>query len=131
MYQLTNDPDVVLRTADNVFIPVGADGNADARDYATWLADGNSPDPVPSAPVVVPEVVSMRQARLALLDAGLLSAVTTAIAGMSSPAKERAQIDWEYATEVRRDNALLVALATSLSLDAGDLDALFTAAAEL
>lgn len=78
-----------------------------------------------------PKSVTMRQARLALLAAGLLGQVTTAIAAMPSPAKEAAQIDWEYATTVDRKGALIASLAGALSLDDAALDALFDSASKL
>lgn len=66
-------------------------------------------------------VVSMHQARLALLQTGLLTSVTDAIA----QAGEAAKISWEYATEVRRDDSLVSTLASVLSLSEETLDALF------
>lgn len=77
----------------------------------------------------VPAQVTMRQARLALLEAGLLSMVSTAINTLSSPEKERALIEWEYSSAVRRDDPLIPLLAPALGLTDEDLDALFIAAA--
>lgn len=74
-------------------------------------------------------VVTMRQARLALLGAGKLAAVDAALASLPSPDKEAAQINWEYATEVQRVSPLVTALAPALGLDDAALDALFEAAA--
>lgn len=85
----------------------------------------------PQAPPVVPSIVSMRQARLALLQAGKLDDVDAAIAALPSPAKEAAQIEWEYATEVKRDSQLVTQLAPALGLDDAALNALFIAAAAL
>lgn len=85
----------------------------------------------PPPPVIVPRVITMRQARLALLGAGKLAAVNAAIAAMESPAREAAEIEWEYAAEVDRDNALIGALASAIGLDDTALDALFTAASVL
>jgi hypothetical protein len=96
-----------------------------------WLyADGVFSAP-PAPPPVVPSIVSMRQGRLALLQAGKLADVDAAIAALPSPAKEAAQIEWEYATEVKRDSQLVTQLAPSLGLDDAALDALFIAAAAL
>ena len=53
----------------------------------------------------------MRQARLALLGAGKLAEVNTAIAAMPGAAGEAARIEWEYSGEVHRDKALIQALA--------------------
>lgn len=80
---------------------------------------------------VVPTVVEMRQARLALLGAGLLDTVESAIAGMTGPEGRAAQIEWEYALTLRRDHPLTAALAGSLGLSEQALDALFTQAATL
>jgi hypothetical protein len=83
----------------------------------------------PPAPIKSPpKIVSMRQARLALLQAGLLSTVNTAIAAMTGDAGEAARIEWEYATEVNRDKALVQSLALSLNLTETQLDNLFIAA---
>lgn len=80
---------------------------------------------------VIPSFVSMRQARLALLQQGLLSQVQTAIASLPSPQKEAAEIEWEYATEVRRDSSLVKNLSVGLSLTEQQLDELFTLASTL
>lgn len=80
---------------------------------------------------LVPHVVSMRQARLALLASGNLAAVDAAIAALPSPQKEAAQIEWEYATEVQRESALIASLAPALGMDDAAIDALFSAAAAI
>jgi hypothetical protein len=66
--------------------------------------------------------VTMRQARLALLQSELLTAVETAIVNGTD---EAMKIEWEYATEVRRDWASLIALTTELGLTSLQLDDLF------
>lgn len=108
---------------------MGPDGAVQCPDDVGigWLyADGTFTAP-PPAPVPVPSVVTMRQARLALLAADKLDAVDAAVA-----AQDRAtRITWEYAQEVRRDNELLAALAPTLGLDDVALDALFVQAAAL
>lgn len=80
---------------------------------------------------VVPKSVTMRQARLALLQAGLLDDVDVAIAALPSPQKDQAQIEWEYSQEVFRDKELVQILAPSLGLDDAALDQLFITAAAL
>jgi len=82
-------------------------------------------------PSTVPAVVTMRQARLALLQAGLLGSVSAAIAAMPGIEGEAARIEWEYAQEVRRDSGLVRLLVGGLGLTDAELDALFTAGAEL
>lgn len=84
-------------------------------------------------PVVdpVPEVVTMRQARLALLGAGLLAQVNTAVANMPGADGDAARIEWEYAQEVRRDSPLVAALSVAFGWTAAQLDDLFTEGAKL
>lgn len=48
----------------------------------------------------VPQSVTMRQARLALLDLDLLSSIDEAINAMPEPDKTKAKIEWEYAAVV-------------------------------
>lgn len=75
--------------------------------------------------------VSMRQARLALLQAGKLSDVDAAIAALPSPEKEAAQIEWEYAAEVKRTSRLVENLTPALGLSEAEMDGLFKLAATL
>ena len=79
----------------------------------------------------LPTVVTMRQARLALLQQGLLSQVQLAIDSLPSPQKEAAQIEWEYATEVRRDSSLVQNLSVGLDLTDEQIDSLFLLASTL
>lgn len=80
----------------------------------------------------VPSVVSMRQARRALLQMGLLSFVETALAAIPDEVqKAGAAIDWEYGTELDRYYPLTQALALALGLTESQLDELFTLASTL
>lgn len=78
--------------------------------------------------VPVPQAVTRRQARLALLSAGFLELVETAIDGMEEPARTAAKIEWEDATEIRRDHSLITSLADELGMSDAEVDALFIAA---
>lgn len=75
----------------------------------------------------VPLLVTMRQARLSLLAANKLDAVTTAIAAAGSAA----QIEWDYATEVHRDAGLVPQMALVLGMTDREVDDLFINAATL
>lgn len=88
------------------------------------------PEYVPEV-VAVPEVVTMRQARLALLGAGLLAQVNTAVANMPGAEGDAARIEWEYAQEVRRDSPLVAALSAAFGWTSAQLDDLFTEGAKL
>lgn len=80
-----------------------------------------------SATPTVPSSVSMKQARLALLEAGFLQTVKDSIAQMS----EADQINWEFSVSVKRTDPLTASLATLLGLDEAGVDALFLAASKL
>ena len=68
---------------------------------------------------------SMRQARLALLQSGLLAQVDPAIAAMPEPQRSQASIEWEYATTVQRPSPFMLALGGALGLDNAQIDDLF------
>ena len=70
----------------------------------------------------VPTVITMRQARLALLGANLLTTVDDAIA---TGTDEALKIEWEYATECRRDWQSLIVMATALGVTELQLDEMF------
>ena len=84
----------------------------------------SSPEPAPPG---VPHSVSMRQARLALLGAGLLDSVDAVVA--QSP--RAVQIEWEFATDVWRDRDLVASIGGALGLTDDQIDALFIAAAAI
>jgi hypothetical protein len=85
------------------------------------------------APVAaVPPAVTMRQARLALLGAGLLDDVEAAIDAIpDATQRAAARITWDHSQEVQRTNGLVVQLATALGLTEAQIDALFVEAATL
>lgn len=76
--------------------------------------------------VIVPQVVSARQARIALHRAGMLEAINTAVAGNAEWA-----ITWEFATEVQRSNPIIAAVADQLGKTPEDIDQLFVEAGKL
>ncbi|WP_050384572.1 hypothetical protein [Bradyrhizobium pachyrhizi] len=80
--------------------------------------------PIDAHPVVA---VTPRQARLALLAAGLLDQVDAAVDAAGGATK----ITWEYATEIRRDDPMISTVGAALSLTSDQIDALFTAAGAL
>lgn len=84
-----------------------------------------------AARVFVPDAVTMRQARLALLGAGLLAQVDSTINAMPAPQDAALRIWWEYSTTVERHNATVLQLASALQLTSQQLDALFVQAAGL
>ena len=96
----------------------------DTYDGAAFAAGPRLQPPVPSS-------VTMRQARLALLGAGQLAAVESAIDALSEPARTAARIEWDYSNDVQRHNGLVSALGPALGLTEAQIDALFRVAAGL
>ena len=91
---------------------------------ADWVASYVPPDP---EPIQVPQIVTIRQAKLALLQAGLLDDVDAAVA----QADGVTQIEWEYATEVERSWPTLLTIQAALGLSEQQVDDLFIVAASL
>lgn len=110
-------------------------GNAYAYDGSVWsITDQSALDAEAERMALIWRAgasVSMRQARLALLQAGKLADVDAAIAALPSPHKEAAQIEWEYATEVKRTSRLVENLTPALGLSDVEMDDLFKLAATL
>ena len=72
------------------------------------------PDSVPE-PVI--RTIDMRRLKLALLQLDLLDDIDAAIAAKS----RAAQIEWEYATDVKADYPLILQLATAMSLNIDEI----------
>lgn len=86
---------------------------------------------VPQPIILIPSSVTMRQARIALAQAGILSTVNSAIAAMTGTAGDVARIEWEYSSSVERDRPFVQSMKASLGLTEKQLDDLFTLAATL
>jgi hypothetical protein len=97
-------------------------------DAVLTVEDGRVRRHRPSASPVVPQEVTMRQARLALLGAGLLPGVDAAIESLDEPHRTAARIEWEYAQAVERYSPLTEMLGSALGLTSESIDALFFAA---
>lgn len=74
-----------------------------------------------------PRSVSIRQAKLALLEMGLLDEVEAIVKN----GDRATQISWEYATEFDRDNALILKFQKDLKLSDEQVDELFKKAKNL
>lgn len=109
------------------------DSEQHGRDlYAELTAGIHGPVAAYTAPApAIPAEVTMRQARLALRQSGLLASVDTAIAGLPEPDATDAAIEWEYSQSVVRTQPFTQTLAGALGLTEADLDNLFTLAASL
>ena len=77
----------------------------------------------------VPNEITMRQAILALYEAGILDAADAAVLALPDPPLGAAKITWEYSQTVERNNPLVLLLAEKLGMSSSELDALFIVAA--
>ena len=93
------------------------------------LVDGEWTETEPVS--YIPQEVTMRQARLALLENGLLANVQPAINSLPEPDKTKAQIEWEYSNALQRSNPFVDVLGAALGLSSQDLDDLFIQASAL
>ena len=81
------------------------------------------PKPLPEP---IPQAITMRQARLQLLDVGLLDDVEALVA-----LDRKSQIEWEYANEVYRQNPLIESVKETMSLTDEQIDDMFLSASKL
>lgn len=75
--------------------------------------------------------VTMRQARLALLEIGKLRDAEDAIDALPEPARTKAKIEWDYAATVEKNSPLIQSLTPALGIDADTLTYLFNLASTL
>lgn len=95
----------------------------DGRAYQSWT--------VVQIPEPAIHEVTMRQARLALLQSELLHLVDGAIDSMDEPARSAARIEWEYSQTVERHRPFVQQLGAVLELTDEQMDDLFKMAAAL
>ena len=94
------------------------------------LATALSTPPAPVFPV--PESVTRRQLKEWLIDHNLIDAVEAALNAIPDARQKRLALNWwTESTDFRRDHPLVISLATVLGLSSADIDAAFTAAAQL
>ena len=90
----------------------------DRADRDRWVIEGSSViiDESMLLPATI-RTIDARRLRLALLQLNLLDKVE---AGLSKLGKA-AQIDWEYATEIKENYPLVISLATELGLNVSEI----------
>ena len=80
----------------------------------------------PKQSINIPQVITMRQARLQLLEVDLLDDVEALVA-----LDRKSQIEWEYANEVYRQSPLIESIKGALSLTDKQIDDMFLKASKL
>lgn len=122
MYALINNDKVVVQVQTKIaegFIKV--DNNV----YCGMVYDGvkfNKPEPK----LYVPQTISPRQARLILLQYGLLDDIESLIA------TDRALgIWWEYSLDIKRDDEYILGVCNALGITSEQLDQMFTEASNM
>jgi hypothetical protein len=115
-YATTTSGNVTLDLANgNLVVAVYAKGTPEEREAAATAARRATLS------------CSPRQARLALAQSNLLDAVDAFVQAGDAALK----IEWEYATEIRRDWPPVAAFAAASGMDEAIIDGLFTLAATL
>ena len=115
-YQLS-DGNIIIATQDYI--------NSHHPDALQVYEEPEVPvDPTP----IVPQVVTMRQARLALLQAGILDNVEGVMNSLPEPDRTVAQIEWNYSSEVYRNKPFINIFGQALGLDDDAIDQLFITA---
>jgi hypothetical protein len=116
----------VVRAADGTFVSEDP-RNRDWIAYQAWLGQGNTPDPAPPPPAVIPSQVTAGQLIRALNQLGMLASVDAEVAG----ADAMTQRLWARAPIFPRNDPMLIAMATSIGKTSGDIDAVFQLAETL
>jgi hypothetical protein len=78
-----------------------------------------------------PDIASMQQIRLALLQTGRLDIINKTVAALPGIEGEAVRIEWEYAKEIHRNSPHLAIIAARAGWSGAGLDTLFRLAASL
>ena len=73
----------------------------------------------------VPQEVTMRQARLACLQFGILEQLNALVAAMTGVEGKAARIEWEYASTIKRTSPLALAMISQAGVTEEQLDQMF------
>lgn len=98
-----------------------SENNTEVESYTT-------PDPE----IYVPQEVTPRQMRVALIMSGISTAnIEAMISALPEPDQSIVRTTWEYSTAFERENPILNSMASNLGLTQSDVDDLFILAATL
>jgi hypothetical protein len=107
--------------ADGSVIDIVGDAGQFPHVFSGW--DRKTPD----AEIMAQATITPRQARLALLQEGMLDMVNSIVAQQP----KYVQLTWEYSTEIQRNNPLLNNLLAYLGKTPDEIDSIFRIAAEM
>lgn len=97
-----------------------------------WILEGNKLIPPDPNQIPVPDSVTPRQIRQALIISGVsLSQIDDALNSLSEPVKSLARVEWEYSIAFQRNRPLVRQVALMLGWTDEQLDNLWKLAASL
>ena len=82
-------------------------------------------------PEPVPDAITPRQLRLALLQRGLLTNVEAAVNALPEPQRTAALIEWEYSSQILLTHPMVAAIAGALQISAETLEEIFVEGSRL
>jgi hypothetical protein len=127
-------PNPALITSDEDYVLARIQGVVDSWKAQAVLDNTPLPPPPPSPSVIngIPQMVSRRQARQALIQAGKFDLVQPAIDSIPN-ATQRAmmQSEWDDSLTFQRSRPALIQMGLAIGLTSTDLDNLFILAATL
>jgi len=102
------------------------------NEYAVFNGEGwNVVTDKPVNPALVPQVVTMRQARAALITEVLIDDVQIAVDDATGVQGQLIRNEWEHSQTVERNRPFVALIGTALGLDDTQLDDLFILASTL
>lgn len=128
---------ILITLGDQLLVVPDDATNGHREMIAAWEAEGNT---IPEPPVLsdaekraAMPLLTARQFRLGLIEGGVdLAEVEAAIAAISDPSeRQKAQVEWEYATQFERLHPLVVQVSSALDLTPEQVDAMWSAATSL
>lgn len=124
-YQYLNSDNTIVAIID-------ADGISRSSGLASVVPEGAEILPYVAPPTPIPQTVTRRQAKQALLIGGKLSLVQPAIDAIPEATQRGLiQIEWDDSQEFQRNRASVIAIGTAIGLDSEGIDDLFVLAATL
>ena len=124
-YQYINPENTIVAIIDD-------DGISRSSGLASVVPEGATILPYVAPPTPIPQTVTRRQAKQALLIGEKLSLVRPAIDAIPyATQRGLVQLEWDDSQEFQRNHASVIAIGTAIGLDSAGIDDLFVLAATL